>query len=111
MSSTPPPPAAGAAGTGPAAGDADAPVLAIEDLTVTIGTRRGPARAVAGVDWSVRAGQTLALVGESGSGKSMTVLAATGLAPRAARVTGRVRLLGEELTALPEPRRRQLRGR
>ncbi|MFI7437214.1 ABC transporter ATP-binding protein [Micromonospora haikouensis] len=110
MSSTPPP-AAGAVGTGPAAGDDDAPVLAIEDLTVTIGTRRGPARAVAGVDWSVRAGQTLALVGESGSGKSMTVLAATGLAPRAARVTGRVRLLGEELTALPEPRRRQLRGR
>ncbi|TWJ21471.1 peptide/nickel transport system ATP-binding protein [Micromonospora endolithica] len=59
----------------------DPPVLSVEDLTVTIGTRRGPARAVAGVDWSVRAGETLALVGESGSGKSMSVLAATGLAP------------------------------
>ena len=47
-------------------------------------------------------GETLALVGESGSGKSMTVLAATGLAPAAARVTGRVELLGEELTTLPE---------
>ncbi|WDZ83355.1 ABC transporter ATP-binding protein [Micromonospora cathayae] len=87
------------------------PVLAVEDLAVTIGTRRGVARPVAGVDWSVGAGETLALVGESGSGKSMSVLAATGLAPRVARVTGRVRLLGDEFTALPARRRRQLRGR
>ncbi|MBY8875626.1 ABC transporter ATP-binding protein [Micromonospora sp. PLK6-60] len=87
------------------------PVLAVEDLTVTLGTRRGPARAVAGVDWSVAPGRTLALVGESGSGKTMSVLAATGLAPRTARVTGRVRLLGEDLTALPPQRRRVLRGR
>ncbi|NLU78374.1 ABC transporter ATP-binding protein [Micromonospora sp. HNM0581] len=87
------------------------PVLAVEDLTVTIGTRRGPAHAVAGVDWAVQPGQTLALVGESGSGKSMSVLAATGLAPRTARVTGRVHLLDAELTGVTEERRRRLRGR
>ncbi|MEU1762311.1 ABC transporter ATP-binding protein [Micromonospora sp. NPDC005257] len=86
-------------------------VLSVDDLTVTIGTRRGPARAVAGVSWQVRQGETFALVGESGSGKSMTLLAATGLAPRAATVTGRVRLLDTELTALPDDRRRKVRGR
>src|SRR4051795_9062631 len=86
------------------------PVLDLEDLTVTFGTRRGPARAVAGVSWSVARGETLALVGESGSGKSMSVLAATGLTPRSARVTGHVRLLGEDLLADTEAGRRPRRG-
>jgi peptide/nickel transport system ATP-binding protein len=87
------------------------PVLDLEDLTVTFGTRRGPARAVAGVSWSVARGETLALVGESGSGKSMSVLAATGLTPRSARVSGHVRLLGEDLLTDSEAGRRRRRGR
>lgn len=41
----------------------------------------------------------------------MSVLAATGLAPRTARVTGRVRLLGTDLTELSTQRRRRMRGR
>ncbi|GIG29800.1 dipeptide ABC transporter ATP-binding protein [Cellulomonas marina] len=52
-----------------------APVLAVQDLRVSIGT----AEIVRGVSFAVEPGQTLGIVGESGSGKSMTVLAATGL--------------------------------
>ncbi len=89
----------------------DEPVLSIEGLTVSFNTRRGRARAVAGVDWAVAKGETLALVGESGSGKSMTVLAATGLTPPSAQVGGAARLLGEDLVSMPDARRRRLRGR
>ena len=87
------------------------PVLSIEGLTVTFSSRRGVAKVVDGVDWAVRPGETLAVVGESGSGKSMTVLAATGLAPRGAQVGGTVRLRGEDLGAMSEADRRRARGR
>jgi peptide/nickel transport system ATP-binding protein len=87
------------------------PVLAVEGLTVQFAGRRGLATVVDGVDWTVDPGETLAVVGESGSGKSMTALAATGLAPRGARVGGQVRLLGEDLLAMPDAQRRRARGR
>ena len=94
--------------TRPAAGE---PVLAIEGLTVSFGGSRGEAKVVDGVDWTVHRGETLAVVGESGSGKSMTVLAATGLAPRGARVGGGVRLLGDDFSAMSDDERRNARGR
>jgi peptide/nickel transport system ATP-binding protein len=87
------------------------PVLSLEGLTVTFGSARGTARVVDDVDWAVHRGETLAVVGESGSGKSMTVLSATGLAPRGAKVTGTVRLRGDDLTAMSDAERRRARGR
>jgi peptide/nickel transport system ATP-binding protein len=89
----------------------DGPVLDVRGLTVAFGGRRGLAKVVDGVDWTVHRGETLAVVGESGSGKSMTALAATGLAPRGARVGGSVRLLGEDLFAMSDAERRSARGR
>ncbi len=50
-----------------------------------------------GVDLSIRPGEAVGLVGESGSGKSVTWLAALGLLPGKARVSGSVKLEGQEL--------------
>ena len=53
--------------------------------------------ALRGIDLDVQPGEAVGLVGESGCGKSVTWLAALGLLPRHARVTGSVRLEGTEL--------------
>ncbi|MER6349265.1 dipeptide ABC transporter ATP-binding protein [Streptomyces sp. NPDC001595] len=75
-------------------------------------TRRRPALPlVRGVDLELRRGEVLALVGESGAGKSLTALALLGLCPPELRVTGSVRLLGQELSGLPARDLARLRGR
>jgi oligopeptide/dipeptide ABC transporter ATP-binding protein len=87
------------------------PVLTVEGLSVRFATRRGPARVVNDVSWSVGAGETLAIVGESGSGKSVSVLSLLGLVPRPpATVTGAARFDDQDLLALPEEALRKVRG-
>jgi peptide/nickel transport system ATP-binding protein len=90
-----------------------APLLEVEDLSVVF-TRRGrrDVRAVDGVTFSVRPGETVGLVGESGSGKSVTSLALMRLLPsRGAHVGGRVTFDGMDLLSLPRDSMRDLRGR
>jgi peptide/nickel transport system ATP-binding protein len=69
------------------------PLVAIRDLAVAF----DGVKALHGIDLTVDRGEAVGLVGESGCGKSVTWLAALGLLPRKARVTGSVTLEGREL--------------
>ncbi len=64
------------------------PVLSVRGLRVLLHTEHGPLAAVAGVDFDLAPGRTLALVGESGAGKSLTSLAIMRLAGRGAEGRG-----------------------
>ena len=70
-------------------------------------------RAVDGVSFTIRRGETLCIVGESGCGKSMTALAIMGLLPKPAGriVGGRAILQGVGDLAQQSPgRMREIRG-
>jgi peptide/nickel transport system ATP-binding protein len=84
--------------------------LDIADLRVAFDAPGGPVEVLRGIDLSVTAGRTLGVVGESGCGKSVTMLAAMRLLGRRARVSGRVRLDGLDLLALPENQMERIRG-
>src|ERR687887_2131966 len=90
----------------------DTPLLAVRDLRTHIFTRRGVVKAVNGVSFQVRAGETLGLVGESGSGKTMTCLSILRLLPRGSRiVSGEIWLQGTNLTAASEAAMERVRGK
>jgi oligopeptide/dipeptide ABC transporter ATP-binding protein len=88
------------------------PLLEVRDLQTHIATRRGVVRAVNGVSFSVRAGETLGIVGESGSGKSITCLSVLRLLPQpgARIVGGQVWFEGADLLRKSEREMRALRG-
>jgi peptide/nickel transport system ATP-binding protein len=93
----------------PAQTDSDV-LLDVENLTVEFPTEDGVVKAVRGVSYQLRRGDSLGIVGESGSGKSVTSLAVLGLLPKTARITGSVRLMGEELLGKTEDEYAALRG-
>ena len=89
------------------------PLLAVEDLRTYFFTRQGITKAVDGISFTVRAGETLALVGESGSGKSVTCLSLVRLVPEPAGriVGGRVLFEGEDLLGKSAADMRRVRGK
>ena len=86
-------------------------LVRVTGLSVDFPATDATARAVDGVDLAVAPGEALGIVGESGSGKSVTWLAALGLLPPRARVSGSVRLDEEELVGAPPPRLEAVRGK
>ncbi|HEY6795827.1 MAG TPA: ABC transporter ATP-binding protein [Kineosporiaceae bacterium] len=101
----------GPSGTGQSPSAGREPVLAVEDLTVRFPSDDGPVAAVRGMSYTLAPREVLGIVGESGSGKSTAGLAVMGLLPRSAQATGRILFEGQDLLAMPERRRRALRGR
>jgi peptide/nickel transport system ATP-binding protein len=89
------------------------PVLDVRDLRTCFYTRAGLVRAVDGVSFMLRRGETLAIVGESGCGKSVTALSLMRLVadPPGRIVGGAVRLDGLDLLGLDAATMRQVRGK
>src|SRR2546425_10422744 len=88
------------------------PLLDVRDLRTHVFTRRGVVKAVNGVSFQVRPGETLGLVGESGSGKTMTCLSILRLLPHGARiVSGEIVWQGRDLVAASEASMERLRGK
>jgi oligopeptide/dipeptide ABC transporter ATP-binding protein len=89
------------------------PILSLQDLSVSLFTRRGVLPAVDKLSLTVSAGETLAIVGESGCGKSITALAIMRLLPwpPAKIVGGEVRFMGRDLASLSEREMQRVRGK
>src|SRR5690242_6083823 len=87
-------------------------LLEVEGLKTHFFTRDGVVRAVDGLSFSVRRGETLCIVGESGCGKSVTSLSILRLiaSPPGRTVAGRVLFEGRDLLAMPEADMRKVRG-
>ncbi|CUJ36407.1 Glutathione import ATP-binding protein GsiA [Achromobacter xylosoxidans] len=90
-------------------------VLDVQDLKVHYPVRKGPLRRVAswvkavdGVTFTLRAGETLALLGESGCGKTTTGKALLCLID-GARISGRAMLQGQDLLTADRARLQRLR--
>lgn len=88
-----------------------APVLEVTDLSVDFGVDNVWVPAAKKLNYSIKAGEVLAIVGESGSGKSASSMAILDLLPQNSRVQGSIKLEGRELTGLSPQQMRRVRGR
>ena len=87
------------------------PLLEVQDLRVEFDTPEGKSRAVNGVSFQIREGETLGLVGESGCGKSLTAMSVLRLIYPPGRIaSGRILLRGRDLLTVSEPEIRKVRG-
>ncbi|MCG6887807.1 MAG: ABC transporter ATP-binding protein [Proteobacteria bacterium] len=87
-------------------------LLCVRDLQVHFGSPAQPVRAVDGVSFDIRRGESFALLGESGCGKSVTALSILQLVPApAGRIAGgEVWFDGTDLLGQSELQMRQIRG-
>jgi putative ABC transport system ATP-binding protein len=82
-------------------------VIRSEVVTKTVPTVEGELSILAGIDLEINAGESVAIVGASGSGKTTLLGILAGLDLPS---SGRVFLVGEEITAMDEEARARIRG-
>jgi len=86
-------------------------VLSIEDLSVTFDLHESQVHAVRDLNFTLQAGETMAVVGESGSGKSQAFLSIMGLLAKNGHASGRA-MLGEfNLVGMEKSRLDKVRGK
>lgn len=87
-------------------------ILEVKDLHVSFKTYAGTVRAIRGVNFTLKKGETLAIVGESGSGKSVTSRAIMRLLPEGISSIdqGEIWFNGQNLVQLSERKMQSIRG-
>ncbi|HEY3025012.1 MAG TPA: ABC transporter ATP-binding protein [Pyrinomonadaceae bacterium] len=88
-------------------------LLEVRDLRTYFETEDGTVKAVDGISFELKRGETLGIVGESGSGKSVTNLSIIRLIPepQGKIVSGQIIFNGEDILSLPREELRKIRGR
>ena len=87
-------------------------LLEVRNLKTYFHSDGSVVKAVDGVSFDVRAGETVAVVGESGSGKTVTALSVLRLIPNPPGeiISGEIRFGGRDLLSLSEAETREIRG-
>ncbi len=83
------------------------PIIALEDVDLTLVSRAGPVNILRSVSLEVQPGQALAIVGPSGSGKTSLLMIMAGL-ERPTR--GKVQVAGRNISGMSEDELARLRG-
>jgi len=87
-------------------------LIEVENLKVHFITRRGPAKAVDNVGFSIEKNETLGLIGESGCGKTTTAMSLMKFVkPPGQIVGGSIRYMDNDIVSMTDEQIRQLRGK
>ena len=86
-------------------------LLKVKDLYVDFDIPEGEVHAVTGLNFSINAGDALAIVGESGSGKTQSMMAALGLLAENGKAAGQVLFKGKDLLQMDVADLNHVRGK
>jgi len=86
-------------------------ILNIEGLKTYFFTEAGIVKAVDGISFNLKKGESLGLVGESGSGKTVTALSVLRIVPKPGKIVeGKVEFNGDDLLKKTEKEMQRIRG-